>query len=350
VDVRRDAEGRGDTSEVPYIRAALQRLDAEEQQLAAQADQDQGQAAVEASDAPVVRTIPAALPPAAHEVILPKAEAGEKERDSGLTVFFQAGDGQRIYLAPVNAQILKKEHGDIARAPPELAAAVLQIDRLTVTDETRRRYKFLAHLPVGSEAALAELDLAACVSQETLAAFADELAQRAAKRKAKAAKEKADARRAARQAQQQHDAPAIADMMQFPVYTPGEPPAVYVPDPALLLPRPHPQQQQSMAGPSFAQAAKAASASAAPPAQPHSAPASQRPTPAGASRMVPLGRGRALPAMDGAGAGVGGGGGSSDEELAAPAFSTSFSLALQEAWARYVVQKAPPRAVHMIPP
>jgi hypothetical protein len=344
VDVRRDAEGRGDTSEVPYIRAALQRLDAEEQQLAAQADQNQGQAAVAACDAPVARTIPAVLPPAAHEVILPEAGgagAGERERDSGLTVFFQAGDGQRIYLAPVNAQMLKKEHGDMSRAPPELAAAVLQIDRLTVTDETRRRYKFLAHLPVGSEAALAELDLSACVSPETLAGFADELAQRAAKRKAKAAKEKADARRAARQAQ--HDAPAIADMMQFPVYTPGEPPAVYVPDPALLLPRPQQHQHQSMAGPSFAQAAKAASA--APPAQPHSAPASQRPTPAGASRMVPLGRGRALAAMDGAG----GAGGSSDEELAAPAFSTSFSLALQEAWARFVVQKVPPCRIHDSP-
>lgn len=221
-----------------------------------------------------------------------------------------------MYLASVNARALVHEYGDMARCPGEIAAAVVQLDRLTITDETRRRYKFLAHLPIGSEAALAELNLHEYLSPATQEAFKDELAQRQAKRKAKAAKENADARRLGRR----HDTTPLVnpmDPMQFPVYTiDNDPPAVYVPDPSLLLPRPQPVSMAT--GPSFAQAAKAP--------QPHSGPPPQRAASStSVSRMVPLG---------GAGRARAAGSESDDEELAAPAFSTSFSLAIQETLAR----------------
>lgn len=83
-----------------------------------------------------------------------------------------AADGQRIFLHSINARCLALEYGSMEQCPHEIEAAVLQLDELLINDESRKRYKFLSHLPLGSDVLIAELDLSQYLSDATKAVFA----------------------------------------------------------------------------------------------------------------------------------------------------------------------------------
>lgn len=105
--------------------------------------------------------------------------------------FYQAVDGQHVYLHPVNVRCLVHEYGSLERCPETITATVVEIDGFTVTEEVRRRHRYLCHLPLTCEFSICEMSLGPpAVSQETLAYFTDEVEKRKRQRQRKARDER----------------------------------------------------------------------------------------------------------------------------------------------------------------
>uniref|UniRef100_A0A8C1VUG7 E3 ubiquitin-protein ligase RNF10 n=1 Tax=Cyprinus carpio TaxID=7962 RepID=A0A8C1VUG7_CYPCA len=105
--------------------------------------------------------------------------------------FYQAEDGQQMFLHPVNVRCLLREYGSLENSPQSITANVVEVDGQTVTEEIRRRHRYLSHLPLTCEFSLCELNLQPPVlSKETLDSFADDLEKRKRLRQKKARDEK----------------------------------------------------------------------------------------------------------------------------------------------------------------
>mmetsp|Transcript_9377 Transcript_9377/g.15117 ORF Transcript_9377/g.15117 Transcript_9377/m.15117 type:complete len:747 (-) Transcript_9377:81-2321(-) len=114
--------------------------------------------------------------------------------------FYQATDGRLVFLQPFYTKLLLHEHGGRwDRLPASLSELRLErMHELAMTEEVRKRYRFLAHLPLGSPVWLAEVDLRGHLSKETKEVFAEEFAKRRQQR----LKEKAKSRREERHSKQ----------------------------------------------------------------------------------------------------------------------------------------------------
>ncbi len=78
----------------------------------------------------------------------PAGDAAEPQGD--VQFFWQAADGQAVFVDSLSARMLAAAGGgSVAGAAPRVEAAVLQLDRVTQTAATRRRYRMLAHVPLG---------------------------------------------------------------------------------------------------------------------------------------------------------------------------------------------------------
>ncbi|XP_057213197.1 RING finger protein 10 isoform X1 [Triplophysa rosa] len=105
--------------------------------------------------------------------------------------FYQAEDGQQMFLHPVNVRCLLREYGSLENSPQSITATVVEIDGQTVTEDIRRRHRYLSHLPLTCEFSLCELNLQPpIVSKETLDSFSDDLEKRKRLRQKKARDEK----------------------------------------------------------------------------------------------------------------------------------------------------------------
>ncbi|XP_062400152.1 E3 ubiquitin-protein ligase RNF10-like [Sardina pilchardus] len=110
--------------------------------------------------------------------------------------FYQADDGQQMFLHPVNVRCLLREYGSLEASPPAITATVVEVEGKAVTEEVRRRHRYLAHLPLTCEFSICELALQPPVlSKETLDSFADDLEKRKRLRQKKARDEKRRERR-----------------------------------------------------------------------------------------------------------------------------------------------------------
>ncbi|ORY93134.1 hypothetical protein BCR43DRAFT_496379 [Syncephalastrum racemosum] len=88
--------------------------------------------------------------------------------------FYQAADGQHIYLHPLDIKVLKHEYGDYQQFPHELSFVVENVEETTITEEVRKRFKYLGHLPLACDVTFIEIDLKKVVSDETLKTFSRE--------------------------------------------------------------------------------------------------------------------------------------------------------------------------------
>lgn len=110
--------------------------------------------------------------------------------------FYQADDGQQMFLHPVNVRCLLRQYGSLEASPPAITATVVEVEGQAVTEEVRRRHRYLAHLPLTCEFSICELALQPpVVSRETLDSFADDLEKRKRLRQKKARDEKRRERR-----------------------------------------------------------------------------------------------------------------------------------------------------------
>ncbi|KAM6931273.1 LOW QUALITY PROTEIN: E3 ubiquitin-protein ligase RNF10 [Xenentodon cancila] len=105
--------------------------------------------------------------------------------------FYQADDCQQMFLHPVNVRCLLREYGSLEACPDYITATVVEIVGHTVTEEIRRRHRYLGHLPLTCEFSICELALQPPIlSKETLDTFADDLEKRKRLRQKKARDEK----------------------------------------------------------------------------------------------------------------------------------------------------------------
>ncbi|CAJ1068143.1 RING finger protein 10 [Xyrichtys novacula] len=110
--------------------------------------------------------------------------------------FYQADDCQQMFLHPVNVRCLLREYGSLEASPDSITAKVVEIVGHTVTEDIRRRHRYLAHLPLTCEFSICELALQPPIlSKETLDTFADDLEKRKRLRQKKVRDEKRRERR-----------------------------------------------------------------------------------------------------------------------------------------------------------
>jgi hypothetical protein len=98
--------------------------------------------------------------------------------------FYQSGDGQLIFLNPLNMRmLLESTGGSYTSLPHEIDALVLELEEIEQTEATRKRLKgCCGHLPLRLSFKLCEVDLREILPAEVLAPFEAELIHREKKR------------------------------------------------------------------------------------------------------------------------------------------------------------------------
>ncbi|KAM0788359.1 hypothetical protein ACM66B_001499 [Microbotryomycetes sp. NB124-2] len=103
--------------------------------------------------------------------------------------FYQAASGQNIFLHPLDIKILKAHFGTYEGMPDVIEVVVEGADEGTVTEELRKRCRWLSHLPTACDVVFVEADLSRVVPKSALDAYAGPLKQRRNKRRDKARRE-----------------------------------------------------------------------------------------------------------------------------------------------------------------
>ncbi|XP_053135927.1 RING finger protein 10 isoform X2 [Hemicordylus capensis] len=110
--------------------------------------------------------------------------------------FYQAEDGQCLYLHPVNVRCLVQEYGSLEKSPEKITATVVEISGHSMTEDVRQRHRYLGHLPLTCEFSICELSLKPpVISKETLQMFSDDIEKRKRLRQKKAHDERRRERR-----------------------------------------------------------------------------------------------------------------------------------------------------------
>ncbi|XP_065296010.1 E3 ubiquitin-protein ligase RNF10 [Dermacentor albipictus] len=118
---------------------------------------------------------------------------GCREGASGADSFyyFQAADGQPVFLHALNARMLAHEYGALELAPVTFTARIVEIEGASIDNELRRRLRYLRHLPLTCEIQVVEVQLAPpVVKQVTLDHFAPDVEKRRRQRSRRARNEK----------------------------------------------------------------------------------------------------------------------------------------------------------------
>ncbi|XP_022341195.2 E3 ubiquitin-protein ligase RNF10-like [Crassostrea virginica] len=119
------------------------------------------------------------LEEATENLEIPHLEGDTPKNVNNAFYFYQAEDGQRIFVHALNARCLVKEYGGLEHGPPTITAKIVELESVFMTEELRKRLRYLAHLPLTSEFQVAELDLRPPIlSRETLNCFADDIEHR----------------------------------------------------------------------------------------------------------------------------------------------------------------------------
>ncbi|GMH25686.1 hypothetical protein Nepgr_027529 [Nepenthes gracilis] len=106
--------------------------------------------------------------------------------------FYQAVDGQYIILHPLNMKCLLHYYGSYDVLPSRISGKILQFETVTQSEATRKRYRFLSHLPLTATFQLCEIDLRENLPSDALSPFMDEIKRRGKQRKRLAKKEHDD--------------------------------------------------------------------------------------------------------------------------------------------------------------
>ncbi len=109
--------------------------------------------------------------------------------------FYQATSGAHIYLHPLDIKILLSHFKSYQSFPDYITIRPEGADGGSINDDLRRRCKYLAHLPAGTDVVFIEADLEEVVGSKVVEAFDQALKQRRSRRRDKIKKDdKAKAR------------------------------------------------------------------------------------------------------------------------------------------------------------
>ncbi|KAK3154202.1 hypothetical protein QOZ80_2BG0187570 [Eleusine coracana subsp. coracana] len=122
------------------------------------------------------------------------SKMGEKTHiDSGHDyTFYQVLDGQHIILHPLNMRCLLDHFGGSDMLPPRISGKILELETVTQSETTRKRYRFLSHFSLTTTFQFCEIDLSDMLPPSSLAPFVDEIKKREKQRKRAAKKEESE--------------------------------------------------------------------------------------------------------------------------------------------------------------
>ncbi|GBP14516.1 RING finger protein 10 [Eumeta japonica] len=162
----------------------------------------------------------------------------DKENQAKYFYFYQAEDGQQVFLHSVNVRMLCASWGALVAAPSVIRARVLRRDTASLTEESRKRMPCTAHLPLHCPFEIVELDLQPPhVTQSAIHAFSDEL-QRRARARVRLEREEKRRERAYRRALEGPPRPDLSSARHFP---PASPSASHLQDLPPLTAQPEPE-------------------------------------------------------------------------------------------------------------
>eukprot|EP00057_Strongylocentrotus_purpuratus_P007028 XP_011661502.1 PREDICTED: RING finger protein 10 [Strongylocentrotus purpuratus] len=144
--------------------------------------------------------------------------------------FYQAEDGQQLFLGSLNARCLMHEYGHLEHSPLTITAKIVEIEHISVTQEMRNRMRHLQHLPLTCDVSVCELALRPpTLSPRTLAYFSAEIQRKKQKRDKKAREEKRRERKISQEEDRKNGIYPTAryslkSTNQFPAFSPGSVP------------------------------------------------------------------------------------------------------------------------------
>ncbi|CAH0555344.1 unnamed protein product [Brassicogethes aeneus] len=136
--------------------------------------------------------------------------------------FYQASDGQHIYLHAINARMLEHTYGSLEFGPKTLSGKILEKEGGSMTEELRKRLRCLQHLPVTCQFEVAEIQLRQpTVNRDTLEHFQEQIEVRKKRRQRRAKEEKRREKRIAEEENRQMGKYPVANIhlesyQQFP--------------------------------------------------------------------------------------------------------------------------------------
>ncbi|XP_066594489.1 E3 ubiquitin-protein ligase RNF10 [Prorops nasuta] len=102
---------------------------------------------------------------------------------SKFTYFYQAEDGQHLYLHRINVDMLKMQYGSLENSPRVLIGKILEKEVTVIHETMRNNLRYLRHLPLVCDFNWAEIELKPpTISYEVLQSFQEELKKRQRKR------------------------------------------------------------------------------------------------------------------------------------------------------------------------
>lgn len=114
-----------------------------------------------------------------------------KQSQTDFVYFYQSLDGQRIYINALNARMMMSEYSSFANCPQNLSARIVASESFFMSEDNRKRFRYLSHLPLHSEFKIVEVELTEeYVSKETRKLFDEEIRERKRNRDRKLMKEK----------------------------------------------------------------------------------------------------------------------------------------------------------------
>lgn len=103
--------------------------------------------------------------------------------------FYQAANGHHLYLQPLDIRILKQHFETYEKFPDTIQVKVLGIEETNLTEEVRKKCKYLGHLPLGCEVSFLDVILEDIVGKAGVKPFETELRLRRSKRLEKEVRE-----------------------------------------------------------------------------------------------------------------------------------------------------------------
>ncbi|KAL5208765.1 hypothetical protein ABZP36_033200 [Zizania latifolia] len=106
--------------------------------------------------------------------------------------FYQVSDGQHLILHPLNMKCLINHYGSVDMLPSRICGKILELETVTQSESTRKRYRYLSHFSLTTTFQFCEIDLGDMLPPSSLAPFMDEIKKREKQRKLTAKKEESD--------------------------------------------------------------------------------------------------------------------------------------------------------------
>ncbi|UYV60999.1 RNF10 [Cordylochernes scorpioides] len=191
---------------------------------------------------------------AAASALQPNSQHSSEEYN----YFYQAQDGQYIYLHWLNVRMLLHQYGSWETSPAQIAGRVVELEHHSMTKELRNQLRYLKHLPLSTCFTVAELQLDhSLLSPETLELFQKDIKNRKQQRAKKAKNQKREEKEIEKRCRNLPGTSAIRNSSHSPPPTlqPFEFPSLLQEEPAAI------SSEQAL---NFAERLKSSSSSVAP--------------------------------------------------------------------------------------